>query len=208
MALGARPDNAVRTASLVSDIGTIIQSSCLSSSSPGLGPFDSSTVQRSIITGIYVATELHMLSDESAGFEESWRFLRERVGDVESLLCPDGRAEKVFKIGEKGTKDVENGGSREDDVYVVARAMAGAAVSLAGPVIGRAVGEVMGGIGLGAGGGSGSSSGSGDEVVGGERMRRMRRMRTGAEQRRKGDFYSGVDKGEAIREYVSGGAVK
>lgn len=47
------------------------------------GNFD--PVQRAAIGGVYIATELHMLTDKSTGYEDTWVFMDDRIGDLESL---------------------------------------------------------------------------------------------------------------------------
>jgi len=93
MALGAMyPTNAVSTASQLEDLMDVIaigmetvdatSASHLRSndSSPPLGQ-----VERVAIGAVYVATELHMLADTSEGFEDTWSFLKERVGELELM---------------------------------------------------------------------------------------------------------------------------
>lgn len=92
MALGAMyPSNAVTTASQLEDLMDAIavgmstvdaktSASHLHSngSLPPLGQ-----IERVAIGAVYVATELHMLADTSDGFEDTWSFLKERVGELE-----------------------------------------------------------------------------------------------------------------------------
>jgi len=93
MALGAMyPSNAVTTASQLEDLMDVIAIGMAkvdatstshrqsNDSSPPLGQ-----VERVAIGAVYVATELHMLTDTSEGFEDTWSFLKERVGELELM---------------------------------------------------------------------------------------------------------------------------
>jgi len=44
-----------------------------------------SIVERFSLGAVYVAVELHMLSDKSTDYSDTWAFLKERVGDWEKL---------------------------------------------------------------------------------------------------------------------------
>lgn len=85
MALGAMyPSNAVTTASQLEDLMDIIATGMAKidtdDSLPPLGQ-----LERVAIGAVYVSTELHMLADTSDGFEETWSFLKERVGELELM---------------------------------------------------------------------------------------------------------------------------
>lgn len=73
MALGAMPPNNITiTAKQLNDMITII------SNSVPLGP-----LERAAVGAVYAATELHLLADKSNGYQDTWKFLEERVGEVE-----------------------------------------------------------------------------------------------------------------------------
>ena len=78
MALGAMPpNNTVTTAGQLSHLTDMIVSS--------VGLPSVSIVERTAIGGVYAATELHMLTDTSPGFEDSAIFLERRVRELETM---------------------------------------------------------------------------------------------------------------------------
>jgi ubiquinone biosynthesis protein COQ9 len=56
--------------------------------------------RRVALAGIYKMTELYMIQDKSANFEETWRFLGRRIEDVSQLhtyLHQSGEVSQVAK---------------------------------------------------------------------------------------------------------------
>lgn len=74
MALGAIPTNAYETATHLEAMVKIIENNMGQSLNQ---------LERAAIGAVYIATELHLLSDESGGHEETWRFLGQRVKELE-----------------------------------------------------------------------------------------------------------------------------
>jgi len=66
-------------------------------------PFQFSWYSRRVaLAGIYKVTELYMIQDKSANFEETWRFLGRRIEDVSQLhsyLHQSGEVSQVAKDG-------------------------------------------------------------------------------------------------------------
>ncbi len=75
MALGAMPMNALETATHLETMVKVIEKNMMGSS---LGQ-----MERGAIGAVYIATELHLLSDESRDYEETWNFLQQRVRELE-----------------------------------------------------------------------------------------------------------------------------
>ena len=48
-----------------------------------VAPPDSTTLYKTALGGIFLATELHFLEDTSAGYHETWTFLKARLDDLE-----------------------------------------------------------------------------------------------------------------------------
>ena len=116
MAIGAMPpNNTVTTAGQLSQLVTSIVDSV---GLPSVGP-----LERAAIGGVYAATELHMLADESQGFGDTQIFLQERVRELDTM------ANATFSVG--------SGGFVSPEVVVAATAVAtslgGAIISLAQP---------------------------------------------------------------------------
>ena len=76
MALGAI-QNSITTANQLEEIVQLI---CKK-----VAPNPSSQLERTAIGALYVATELHLLTDTSTNYEETWNFLRIRVGDLHGV---------------------------------------------------------------------------------------------------------------------------
>jgi len=127
MALGAMPpNNTITTAGQLSQLVDMIVSA--------FGLPSSSIVERAAIGSVYAATELHMLSDDSPGFEDSALFLEQRVKELETM------AGAASSMGSGGP------GILSPEVAVAATAVAtslgGAIVSLAQPAALGAVSTV------------------------------------------------------------------
>lgn len=91
MALGAMPFNALETANHLEKMVKIIESGirCCPSSQDSKHPGQTNTssfgsLERGAIGAVYVATELHLLSDGSADYQDTWSFLKQRVQDLEN----------------------------------------------------------------------------------------------------------------------------
>jgi len=79
MALGAMPLNALETANHLETMVKIIEQAMMRSS-----PNQSlSVLERGAIGAVYITTELHLLSDESEGYRDTWAFLNKRVRELE-----------------------------------------------------------------------------------------------------------------------------
>jgi rpsU-divergently transcribed protein len=74
MALGAMPTNAYKTATHLETMVKVIENNMGQS----LG-----RLERGAIGAVYIATELHLLSDDSVGYQDTWRFLVQRVRELE-----------------------------------------------------------------------------------------------------------------------------
>ncbi len=131
MALGALPMNALETAGHLEKLVTIIEeamgmaSSSSSSSHQTLGQ-----LERGALGAVYVSTELHLLQDTSAGYEQTWRFLNDRCQDLERAA----------------TTQLTSGYGSIAAGTAVASSLAGAAVSLIAPAARTGVQAVAGGI--------------------------------------------------------------
>ena len=91
MALGALPSNALRTARLLAVMSSNIWGMAHHGAVPeggyeheGASTAASDHSATAAVTGIYVAAELFMLSDNSSGLQDTWRFLDERIDELES----------------------------------------------------------------------------------------------------------------------------
>jgi len=82
MGLGAT-ENAVVTADQLKEIMSLISNWVVHESEDGATPL--SQVKKTAIGAVYVATELHLLSDESNNQEKTWQFLRGRVRELHQL---------------------------------------------------------------------------------------------------------------------------
>ena len=84
MAVGAHPDSLMQTqGQLASLIDIVLLETC--------GPSEQfSIVERLSLGAVYVAVELHMLSDKSVDYTDTWAFLEQRVRDWEMLRKSTG----------------------------------------------------------------------------------------------------------------------
>lgn len=127
MALGAMPYNALQTAQHLEQLVSIIEealqiSDRLKISSPiGL-------VEKGAIGGIYFATELHLLTDSSPGYVDTWTFLKQRVQDLETTATIATQMD-VTKNGVGFSRDQWIAASS------VATSMAGALLSVLAPAL-------------------------------------------------------------------------
>ena len=91
MALGAMPLNVYETANHLEELVNIIESGMMRCKGNGHASATSNTkpqalglLERGAIGAVYVATELHLLSDESVDCQETWTFLNQRVKGLEA----------------------------------------------------------------------------------------------------------------------------
>jgi len=88
MALGAMPFNALETANHLENMVRIIEDgmkrcSVQDPKHPSGHTTSFGSLERGAIGAVYVATELHLLSDGSVDYQDTWSFLRKRVQDME-----------------------------------------------------------------------------------------------------------------------------
>jgi len=79
MAIGATPPTTITTAEQLEQMIRIIVAT-------GCGLHNAGPVERSVIGAVYIATELHMLSDKSLDFADTWTFLHQRVSELEAVV--------------------------------------------------------------------------------------------------------------------------
>ena len=60
--------------------------------------------KRGLLVGVYGATMLYWLADESDGFTDTWAFLDRRIDDVLQVTSLKGKLEKAVKEGFSGMK--------------------------------------------------------------------------------------------------------
>ena len=91
MALGALPNNALRTARLLAAMSSNVWVTAHQSAAPeggseheGASAAAGDHGATAAVTGVYVAAELFMLSDNSPDLQDTWRFLDERIDELES----------------------------------------------------------------------------------------------------------------------------
>lgn len=119
MAMGA-VQNSVTTAHQLEEIVTLITRKT--------GPV-SSPVERTAIGAVYVATELHLLTDTSPDHQDTWNFLKLRVGELHMLA-----------------QHQQNPISSSDSIVATAAvvaSLAGGLVSLAPPAVARGMQSIV-----------------------------------------------------------------
>jgi hypothetical protein len=87
-----------------------------------------STLDRAALTGIYVATELHLLTDTSEHYQDTWNFLRAKVKDWYSFRHSTTRPSNSNSIPNVSTSDTVVA------TMAVASSLAGGLLSLAPPL--------------------------------------------------------------------------
>lgn len=129
MALGAMPLNALETANHLEEIVKIIEQGMMvsSSSRQSIG-----ILERGAIGAVYIATELHLLSDESNGFRDTWNFLDDRAKELESAASSNL---SIFP-----SPDMIVASS------AVATSLAGAVISMAAPAAQAGVQTIAGSV--------------------------------------------------------------
>ena len=80
MALGALPQNASNT---VKSLATLVDDIWYAAGD--LSTDGSWYMKRAVLTGVYVSTELFMLTDKSEGYQATWDFLDERLHEAAGL---------------------------------------------------------------------------------------------------------------------------
>jgi len=78
MAMGVRPDNALTTRQQLQELIDILVN--------GVELYDVGHVQRLALGAVYVATELHLLTDTSPNYQDTWDFLQQRVQEWERVF--------------------------------------------------------------------------------------------------------------------------
>lgn len=123
MAMGvANPVSALVTKNQVAQLIQICAESCVTdASAPSLTDWEQIT-----LGGVYVATELHLLTDQSADYQDTWEFLQERVTEWERLTR-DGA------MSLDPTVMMQRGGDAMYTATAVASSLAGGVVSLVQP---------------------------------------------------------------------------
>jgi ubiquinone biosynthesis protein COQ9 len=101
MALGASPDNALQTQQQLKSLIELMFQHAYSynqDSPPSSSMSGSSELAKLTLGGVYVATELHMLTDNSLDYADSWAFLERRIAewDQATSLLPTFGSDSLF----------------------------------------------------------------------------------------------------------------
>jgi rpsU-divergently transcribed protein len=132
MAMGIRdPQKALQTKEQLKDLVRIVAQAAVAANEDNAewgGSLSSSLSEWEQLTlgGVYVSTELHLLTDSSPDYQDTWEFLRQRVAEWERLVHASSNS-----IGDPNL--FQKGG---DALYVasaVASSLAGGVVSLLQP---------------------------------------------------------------------------
>ncbi len=94
MALGATPYNAMSTASHLEELVSTLEQALLkipsskststsTSASASASATNLSPLERTAIGAVYVTTELHLLADTSPGYQDTWKFLHDRIQELD-----------------------------------------------------------------------------------------------------------------------------
>eukprot|EP00551_Chaetoceros_affinis_P008213 CAMPEP_0203665504 /NCGR_PEP_ID=MMETSP0090-20130426/2718_1 /ASSEMBLY_ACC=CAM_ASM_001088 /TAXON_ID=426623 /ORGANISM="Chaetoceros affinis, Strain CCMP159" /LENGTH=373 /DNA_ID=CAMNT_0050529091 /DNA_START=72 /DNA_END=1193 /DNA_ORIENTATION=+ len=86
MALGATPYNAMSTATHLEELVSTLEGALLNiptakediNTRANLSP-----LERTAIGAVYVTTELHLLADTSPGYQDTWKFLHDRIQELD-----------------------------------------------------------------------------------------------------------------------------
>jgi ubiquinone biosynthesis protein COQ9 len=95
--------------------------------------------QQLTLGGVYVTTELHLLTDQSPDYQDTWEFLHERVSEWERLFVtknnggPDNSASAFLFMNMNPTALLQQGGNVAYTASAVASSLAGGVVSLLQP---------------------------------------------------------------------------
>ena len=126
MALGASPDNALQTQEQLKQLINLITHHAYGTSQQQQSV---SELAKLTLGGVYVATELHMLTDSSPDFADTWAFLEQRLVEWE----------QIANLSSPST----------DALYVttaVASAMASGLASLVQPMASQAISNLPSGL--------------------------------------------------------------
>lgn len=129
MALGAKPYNAMSTATHLEQIVTILQESLRDQNGY---PVILSPIQRTAIGAVYVTTELHLLADTSPQYQDTWKFLSDRIDELDAMQ----QSQSTF-IPQLNQETVVAGAA-------VASSLGGAVLSLMSPVAKNGVSAMAG----------------------------------------------------------------
>lgn len=83
MALGAMPLNACHTANHLEQLMIIIENAMMRCNNNGVQASPLGILERGALGAVYIATELHLLSDNSTNQQDTWNFLHQRVEQLE-----------------------------------------------------------------------------------------------------------------------------
>ena len=104
MAIGSLPQNTLQTAHHLEDLVDIILSDLSESfGEDTIQKFCYGFLHKTAIGGVYVATELHMLADESTDFADTWAFLQNRIFELQSIAEIVNSSENNGQLGINGT---------------------------------------------------------------------------------------------------------
>ena len=149
MAIGALPQNAVKTAEQLDELAIIVLDYALKGSAENNRVGSSSkhnAAKRAAVVAVYAATELHLLADgqnnttttssvslSGEQYQGTWKFLEERSNEVANLIV---NGVKVGKVTLPNTTQVMAASA-------VVSSLAGAALSLAAPTVAGVAGTVL-----------------------------------------------------------------
>lgn len=122
MAIGAMPPNNTSVTALQLDemITTVCKYAFRGDNEDNRASLPFGPMERATIGAIYIATELHLLTDKSDNFEDTWKFLNQRVGELE-LVAKSTSLQYILK------------GDAAVATMAVAASLGGAVLSLAKP---------------------------------------------------------------------------
>ena len=104
MAIGSLPQNTIQTAHKLEELVDIILADLNTSfGEDTIQKFCYGLLHKTAIGGVYVATELHMLADESTDFADSWIFLNDRISELQSIAGIVSASESNGQLGINGT---------------------------------------------------------------------------------------------------------
>ena len=126
MALGAMyPSHALATSKQLNDMVEIIcRNSLIQKDRISRTNFLPTTLEKSAIVGVYIATELHLLADSSTGNIDTWKFLNQRIAGLDSLISKG----VTYNLNVPGQEIATA-------TTAVATSLGGAVFSLAAPVL-------------------------------------------------------------------------
>jgi hypothetical protein len=110
--------------------------------------------QQLALGGVYVTTELHLLTDQSPNYQDTWEFLHERVSEWERLCWSAGSQDySASSFLFNPTALLQQGGKVAYTASAVASSLAGGVVSLLQPnvMLSKAASTLNGSTGSGVG---------------------------------------------------------